>query len=211
MALCGACSKAFRGHEAAWDGVPEADRRARVVRDAAQFGRAGSFRVDGRAYPKDCSGYVAAVLQRSGLDILEGAKIRQLRGNGVRLIHEFVDRQGQFSSAFAQPGDLVFFSNTFDRNRDGKLNDELTHVGIVTDIARDYTVTFYHYMRGRAVRSVLNLNQPLQRAAADDSRRVVNDYLRRRGSRDPAGTPTLAAQMFAGFGSLAPRGGDLTE
>jgi hypothetical protein len=68
------------------------------------------------------------------------------------------------------PGDLVFFKETWDRNRDGKMNDGLAHVGVVESIDTDGTVTFVHRSGSGMTRARLNLDAPL-----DGSR---NDFLR---------------------------------
>ena len=148
----GACHAPVRSHIKNWDALTEDQRRERIVSDAYELGRHRRFRVNGRSFPYDCSGYVAALLYENGFNVFEGTRSMNVQGNGVKLIHDFARRQGALSTQEASPGDIVFFSDTFDKNRDGKINDPLTHIGIVTDLRRDGTIEFMHLIRGHVRR-----------------------------------------------------------
>ena len=105
------------------------------------------------------------------------------------------------TSKFVGPGDLVFFDNTWDSNGDGKMNDPLTHVGIVERQDRDGTITFISRVAGAVERYRMNLGLPHVRRAADGT--ILNDHLRRKdtGVADRAGY--LTGELFAGFGTRA--------
>jgi cell wall-associated NlpC family hydrolase len=200
LGALGACATAFAPSIESWDGLTPDGRRERIVADAEAFARHRDFRVEHRAFSRDCSGYVGAVLLASGIDVFRGASELQIRGNGVRILSEFVAKYGTLSDAEVRPGDLVFFSNTYDRNGDRKLNDPLTHVGIVERVGEDGTVFFLHHMKGKVRRYSMNLSDPGR--AEDDSGKVLNSYLRKRRRSDPRGTRYLAGELFAGYGSL---------
>ncbi len=188
-------------HNVAWDELPSAERRDRLVLDAESFVQARELRVADRTFPFDCSGLVGAVLYQNGIDVFRGASELQIRGNGVTILHQFYERYGSlYQNPVPGIGDLVFFSNTYDRNRDRHLNDRLTHVGIVETIDSDGTITFIHQVNGGIHRYVMNLKRPHQHQ--DESGKVLNSYLRRRRRSDGAGTPYLTGSLFAGFGSL---------
>jgi hypothetical protein len=91
-----------------------------------------------------------------------------------------------------QPGDLVFFRNTYDRNRDGKLNDGLTHVGVVESVAADGTVSFVHRIHGGVKRGKL---QPF---VPRDIKR--NDYLRPAKGKAPLAS---TGELFVSYASAA--------
>lgn len=196
----GACHVTPRPHEVAWDHSPPDEQRDQLVADAQQLRYARRFQVGPKRFPYDCSGYVAAVLYQSGIDVYGGATQLQIRGNGVRLLNQYLIRYGTlFKKRAPKPGDLVFFSNTYDLNRDGKINDKLTHIGIVERVDRDGTVTFLHTLNRRVKRHVLNLEKAGHHRK---DRKVVNDYLRRRRRGDPKGTGYLTGQLFSGYGSI---------
>ncbi|MCB0308111.1 MAG: C40 family peptidase [Bdellovibrionales bacterium] len=188
---CISCQKQLSSHHELWDSLSPDEQRARIVSDS---------RTIRRKYAKDCSTFVANVYLKNGFQFFEGARQRNIRGNGVKLIFDFVKRDGMvFDNRLPKPGDLVFFSNTYDRNRDRKLNDDLTHIGIVVDIEPKGVVRFIHVIRDRPIESVLSLNTPNRPRNADQ---IINDYLRRKTFRDAPGTPYLSGQLFFAFGSL---------
>lgn len=195
------CHATPRPHEIAWDELRSPDQRDQLVADAQNFLHARRFRIADRSFPFDCSGFVAAVLYRNGIDVYRGATELQIRGNGVRLLHQYLTRYGTlYDHGPPQPGDFVFFSNTYDLNRDGTPNDSLTHVGIVERVEEDGTIMFIHNLHHRVTRYVMNLSQPNQ--YEDENRKVINSYLRRRKRRDSGNTSYLAGELFAGFGSI---------
>jgi hypothetical protein len=98
------------------------------------------------------------------------------------------------------PGDLVFFHNTWDFNRDDRFNDPLTHVGVVEGVERDGTVVFVSRVSGGIERYRMNLRMPDTHRTSDG--RVLNDYMRRKEFRDPEATQYLTGQLFAAFGTL---------
>jgi hypothetical protein len=99
-----------------------------------------------------------------------------------------------------RPGDLVFFEETFDRNRDGRRNDGLTHVGVVEHVTADGLVTFVHRAGGGVKRSKLHLYQ--RDVRRDGKGRVLNDWLRR---ADRHGPGQLAGELVAGFATVDER------
>jgi hypothetical protein len=99
-----------------------------------------------------------------------------------------------------RPGDLVFFRETHDRNRDGKRNDGLTHIGVVERVGKDGTVTFVHRAGNGVKRAKLNLRNPDVRR--DARGRVLNDWLRR---PDGISEIRLTGQLVAGFATVDAR------
>lgn len=187
-----------------WDGMPEDGKRQRIVQEADLALKTHRLPSRQRKFPYDCSGFVGSVLLETGIDVFGGASVLNIRGNGVTIIHKFVSRYGEvFQVGLPSPGDLVFFSNTWDRNRDRKLNDKLTHIGIVESVDPDETVTVIHHLGGRFRRDVMNLRHP--HTVRNARGKKLNSYLRRKRRADPKGTPYLAAGLFDGFGSLIPR------
>ncbi|MBI5549257.1 MAG: CHAP domain-containing protein [Deltaproteobacteria bacterium] len=148
----------------------------------------------GGKYPEDCTGLVRAVYGRHGMDLLEGSEAGD---SGVQAIWRFAQRHGELHRDHPRAGDVVFFSETYDRNRDGRENDGLTHVGIVESVEQDGTVRVIHRVANGVVSYRMNLGSPRQRA--DGRGRVVNDWLRAgKSSR-------LAGELFAGFATVARR------
>ncbi len=98
-------------------------------------------------------------------------------------------------------GDLVFFHNTEDQNRDGRQNDWYSLAGVVETVAADGTVTAILPSGGAIVRRVMNLRTPEIRRAGETGP-IVNDVLRKKRLDDPPYTQYLAGELYAGFAAV---------
>jgi hypothetical protein len=180
------------------NGVAKQEALARTA-----VGLLGRSRVEvgGRHYPPDCSGLVRGVYASQRVDLYDG--LGELDGgNGVGRIYTHVVQHGRIHyGPTVHPGDLVFFHNTWDFNRDGLPNDPLTHVGVVETVDRDGTVTFVSWVSAGIERYRMNLQKP--NLHKNTGGRILNDYMRRKETRDPHNTRYLTGQLFAAFGTLA--------
>lgn len=165
--------------------APRNDPVRTVLEVATSLLGAERIRVHGTPYRSDCSGFVGAAFTAAGVPLLdpEGGG-----GSGTERIYRSVRRKLGRRAAL-EPGDLVFFHNTYDRNGNGLRDDRFTHVGIVERVDRDGTVTFFHFGSGRVKRDVLNLDRP-DLARDPNSGKVLNSYLRRGSGR------VLSGQLF---------------
>ncbi|BFU93965.1 MAG: conserved protein of unknown function [Nitrospira sp.] len=176
-----------------------APSRSAIVRTAARLVGARTVEVNGNRINYDCAGVTRAVFLEHGIDLYE-SRATDRHANGVRLIYNHIREFGRVHQGPAvRPGDLVFFDNTWDSNGDGKMNDPLTHVGIVERQDRDGTITFISRVSGAVERYHMNLGLPHVHRAGDGT--ILNDHLRRKdtGVADRAGY--LTGELFAGFGT----------
>jgi cell wall-associated NlpC family hydrolase len=168
--------------------------RQRIADAALSLVGAQRIDVGGTAFPNDCSGFVRAVYASRGIDVYKTPRLTST-DNGVRVIHKFAeDRSGLHRRVFPRVGDIVFFHNTYDRNRNGNARDDsLTHTGVVERVDDDGTVHFVHRISGGIVRQRLNLLHPTLHAK---NGKVLNDWLRRGGPN------RLTGKLFASFGTV---------
>lgn len=114
-----------------------------------------------RAFLLDCIGTVSAAWWGAGYDIQRDFHRHQ--GNGVtRLYRSLVEWGALHDQRIPKPGDIVVWSNTYDRNEDGvPYNDGITHAGIVVQVDEDGTVHYLHssYSRGVVI-AYFNLLHP---------------------------------------------------
>jgi hypothetical protein len=177
--------------------VDATPRQTAIVRTATQLIGARTIDMNGRRIAYDCAGVTRAIFLKHGIDLYQGRPSAR-HANGVRIIHAHIRQQGTFHQGpMVHPGDLVFFDNTWDFNRDGKVNDPLTHVGIVERQEQDGTVIFISRVAGAVERYHMNLALPHVHKTADG--RILNDYLRRKDAIDPANTDYLAGELFTQF------------
>jgi hypothetical protein len=95
-------------------------------------------------------------------------------------------------------GDIVFWDNTYDRNKNGRRDDSLTHVGVVEAVLEDDTIRVVHLGSRGVVRIAMNLRRPSDRL--DEKGDIINSYVR--ASRDRKSGGVLTGELFRGFGSL---------
>lgn len=154
-----------------------------VARGAVALLEQPRLMVDGQRYRYDCSGMVTAAYASAGYTLGGGSRDLHARAEAAGLLHQ---------RHRPHPGDIAFFDNTYDRDRDGRRDDMLTHVGVVESVDAEGTVTVVHLGSKGVTRLRLNLDRPSDRA--------VNSQLRASGDRD--GGPVLSGQLWRDFGSL---------
>ena len=174
--------------------------RSAIVESAARLVGARTIASQGKRIIYDCAGVTRAIFLEHGIDLYRGA-FNNPKGNGVRLIHDHVRQHGTLHrGSNANPGDLVFFDNTWDFNGDGKMNDPLTHVGVVERTEPDGTVVFISRVAKAVERYRMNLDRPHVHKTADG--RVLNDYIRQKHPTNPDNTARLTGELFSFYGSL---------
>lgn len=174
--------------------------RQSVVRTAVELLGARTIEMDGRRIAYDCAGVTRAIFLSHGVDLYRSPIVSR-QANGVRLIYQHVKQFGRLhEGSVVKPADLVFFHNTWDANGDGKVNDPLTHVGVVETVEGDGTILFISRVAGAVERYRMNLSHP--HVHRQENGEVLNDYLRRKDRRDDPATRYLTAELLAGFGSL---------
>ena len=140
--------------------------------------------IDGKTFANDCSGTILGIYHFAGVDL--SRDFDKYTGNGVARIYQLLQDQGLvYRTVYPQIGDLVFWDNTYDRDGDGRWNDQLTHIGMVVDVGLDGTIDYIHhnYRKGIVVEH-MNLITPArhQREVAGIIT-VVNSPMRMRDSR----------------------------
>ena len=88
-----------------------------------------------KGFRNDCSGFVMASYDRAGEPVV---------GNTRSLWADAEAEKRTHARKRPDPGDLVFFDNTYDRNGNGRRDDPLTHIGIVLDVDDDGTIAVAH-------------------------------------------------------------------
>jgi hypothetical protein len=174
-----------------------------AARASSLVGHAGDFRFGGERFLPDCTGFVEAVYQAEGVP-LRGLMRRSASGErtGVDAAWRTVSEYGTLlgRGEWPAPGDLVFWRDTYDRNRNGRADDGLTHVGIVLYVV-DHTIVFIHRGSRAVARGAMDPRRPGEATVGGE---VVNSPIRKRDLR-LAGVPVLAGALLAGYGRIDPR------
>ncbi len=168
---------------------------ARFAAAAERYLEAGSLKNRKGRRSMNCTGLVQACFDALDCEARPKGSTRALHAWCVS-----ADRMVETPDA----GDLVFFDDTWDKDRDGRRNDPLTHVGVVTATESDGRVTFIHVGSRKLKEGVLDAGRP--GAKRDKAGNTLNSPLRVRRKRDPRGTAYLAGQLLRGYCRPVPCG-----
>lgn len=171
-----------------------AEIQKRLVEKALSLLGRTSLQFKGASFSSDCSGFVLAAYYLSGMDLRK--EYAQKTGNGVRRLYQIAQSHRLLSTGdLPLAGDVLFWDNTYDANGDEKLNDELTHTGIVVAAFGDGRVDYahYHVRRGIVVES-MNLYQP--------GKESLNAPMRIKEAGKPRPDKWLAAQLYRSHARL---------
>lgn len=182
------------GSDDADDAVAEAPRRqgkkgSAVAEAAGELVGQRRMTGGGEVHRFDCSGMVEAAHARAGIDLQGSSKEMYAIAKAEGLLHK---------RKRPHLGDVVFWDNTYDRNRNGRRDDELTHVGVVEAVLDDDTIRVVHLGSRGVVQIAMNLRHPDERL--NDKGEIINSHVR--ASRDARSGPVLAGGLFKAFGSL---------
>ncbi len=115
-----------------------------LMEGAQHFAGASSLKVNGRSYAMDCTGTILAIYAYAGIDL--AGPMNNFTGNGVNRLNSYLQSLGLiYSTELPEPGDIIFWDDTYDRNGDGLWNDPLTHAGIVLTTDPDGTIHYIHH------------------------------------------------------------------
>ena len=187
-------ASSLRASRLGFAGTPSGAAALIVERAVQLVGVKQLGRVD-RSVPDDCSGFVRLAYLKGGIDLVNHGFING--ENAVTAIYRRAQDRGAIHQRRPRPGDLVFFQETYDRNRDGKRNDGMTHIAVVETVELDGTVTFIHRGSKGIARSRMNLLFPRTHRAGQ-SGPVLNDFLR---AADKGQRAWLTGELFVGFAS----------
>lgn len=171
-----------------------------LVRAAREVIASQSTIVAGTTYSYDCSGTILTIFAHAGIYLID--LFQNYTGNGVaRLYGIAVDYDLLHVSDLPEPGDLIFWDNTYDRNGDGEWNDPLTHAGMVLAVDDDGTVEYVHhnYRRG-IVTASMNLLEP--DVYETDEGAQINSPMRMASQRSGNPDLWLSSHLFREFASM---------
>lgn len=175
--------------------------REKIARTAISFVNKRRLIAKGKRFRFDCSGLVLAVMKANNITIFEKQAVRIRGANGVKIIYNTLKKYHKIfrNHRSVQKGDFIFFNNTYDKNRNRRLDDYLTHIAIVVDTDRDGTIKYVHRSSRGIEYGYMNLRI---RHKHKYRGKIVNSFLRAKKPYDPRGTKYLSAELFYYFGSI---------
>jgi hypothetical protein len=153
------------------------------------------------AYTLDCSGFVFAVFKSAHIGGLDALTANIEGENGVKIIYKALEKSKKiYREKIPNVADIIFFDNTYDSNKNGKIDDALTHVGIVISVDDNGTITFIHSsVSGGVTRDRVNL---YHRNKQTLNGVTINSNVRVWKATDPPETKYLAGELINAFGTV---------
>lgn len=192
-------ARAGRGNSARAASGSAAQVQRDIVEAAYSLVGRRSLVVGGERFSADCTGTVLAAYYAAGIDLRD--HFSRFTGNGVTRLYKMGEHYNlMHAPRQPQPGDVIFWDNTYDRNRDGRFNDPLTHNGVVVEVKPNGQIEYVHYNYARGVVvEKLNLNRP---DTHEDRGTLVNSPMRMRRDRHIKPDAWLASHLFRAFAGL---------
>ena len=166
-----------------------------LLEEAGNLLGADKIIVRDRKFNFDCTGVVLACYYYAGIDL--SRVFPRYSGNGVTRIYRYMEDQKLLHKAETpQTGDIIFWDNTYDRNGDGKENDELTHIGMVVSSSENGEVVFIHVNYSKGI-----ILEKMNRKRGDeymDGNAVINSPMRMKSAKKSSAW--LASHLFRVFG-----------
>ena len=164
--------------------LSEKEIRKKIIQQAQNLlGYKGSgIQIKNKTFRFDCSGFVEACYYSAGLK-LSKMILPQNRSKDLAFSLYKSTKKVRWNSINKKPrpGDLIFFNNTYDRNKNKRWDDLATHVGLVEKVFPDGRIHWIHLVRKGVVRYVTHLRFP---GVYAKNGLKWNDYLRRRPKSD---------------------------
>jgi hypothetical protein len=182
--------------------TPETAEVQRKLAEGARFVlEKTELEIFGRRFNMDCTGVVLAIYWYAGIDLARD--FPKYDGNGVTRLYRSLEREKLlYTNSRPLTGDIVFWDNTYDRNRDGLWNDPLTHVGMVVQTGEGGLIEYVHLNNSEGiVIERMNLLQPgVHEKLVMGEIRILNSPIRlkRPGGRHPR--LWLAGQLYRALG-----------
>ncbi|HUX21299.1 MAG TPA: CHAP domain-containing protein [Spirochaetia bacterium] len=158
-----------------------------------------SLEVNGQHFTYDCAGTILAIYAYAGINL--GRRFANYTGGGVSRIYQIMNANKLlYTSYYPQPGDIIFWDNTYDENGNGKWDDELTHAGMVVGVSPNGEISYIHqnYARGIVIERMNLLYPSVYTRIIDGVKVTINSPMRMRGS--PPGPYWLSGQLIRSLG-----------
>ncbi len=154
--------------------------------------------VKGKSFSHDCSGTVMAIYWYAGIDLTKN--FSRYTGGGTERIYKYLKDEGLlYRTKLPAPGDIIFWDNTYDKNKNGKTDDYLTHMGMVVSVDKTGTIEYIHenYRKGIILARMNLYKTDTYFEIIEGKKIILNDPMRMRGS--PKSKQWLSSQLYRDF------------
>ena len=145
----------------------------------------------------DCSGFITALNSKNKEIFFNSKELPKYFTNGRKsqAIYNYYKNKNLIAHQTPRIGDLIFFQNTLQSNKN-RINNEISHIGVIREIYSDGRIKFVHNSRGRNKEDYMNLNK---KNVHKNGKKIENSYIVRCGKNK---TSCLTSNRFAGYGRV---------
>lgn len=168
-----------------------------IVESGIKLTQRNSLTIQGKEFTQDCTGTVLAAYWGAGLNPVKYFHL--YNGNGVKRLHDMGEAYDlNYFSSLPNPGDVIIWDDTYDRDGNGKWGDPYTHAGIVVSVTEDGQITYLHYNYAKGVvLEKMNLTRP--DTYTDSKGNLVNSAMRMKSHRYIKPESWLSSHLVRGF------------
>lgn len=176
-----------------------------LVKSAMSLLGKNSLVVRGRRFNFDCTGVVLAAYWGAGFDMMP--LFNRESGNGVKRLHDIGVRGGTLTTStrrLPKVGDIIIWDHTYDRNGNGRWDDEFTHNGLVLDVQPNGQITYLHHNYARGiVLARMHLGQ-MDTHLDQNQQLEINSPMRMRSHRYIRPNQWLSSHLFKAYVEIIP-------
>jgi len=154
-----------------------------------------------RSDGKDCSGFVSLINRENGEVYYSSDALNEFFDDHRRslAIYNLLKERGRiYVDEDPKVADLIFFANTIKLKGKKESVENITHIGIVSDVHNDGTIEFIHHLGDKNVIGSVNLKQP---DVIIEDGKMLNSFIKRCGSNTDK-TKCLTSYHFSAFGRI---------
>ena len=176
------------------------DIKKKLIEGAALYRGARNLIVRDKRFNMDCSGTIAAIYYYAGIDLQK--YYPDYTGTGTERVYQILnDRKLIKKTWLPEPGDIIFWDNTFDLNKNNKDDDLLTHMGMVVSADKNGNITYIHYHNSLGiVYEVMNIRKKNTHREIVAGRSIVVNSPMRMKDGNRGNKPWLSGQLVNSFG-----------
>ncbi len=173
-----------------------------LLKEAAYKYRGSStLTVRGRKFRTDCSGVVTALYYYAGIDLQK--YYPEYTGSGTERIYKMLEERDLLEKSWLpETGDIIFWDNTYDKNRNGKRDDILTHIGMVVERDKYGNIDYIHHnYKSGIVIEKMNIRYKNDHTWSKKGVvTIINSPMRKKGGPARSRSKWLSGQLYNSSG-----------
>jgi len=154
--------------------------REKVVKFAKKF--KGKSIPESNLWRNSSAGFIKMIFLKFNVNITKAEATKSENGKWLRVIElmkNFIKENAKlYTDNSYQIGDLIFFDNTYDKNKNARFDDKFTSIGIIIDIDKEDTIHFLINVNGKVRLKYMNLKKTENKIKKGNEEKIINSSMR---------------------------------